>query len=129
MLQGLHQAATAALDPTAEGGGFSTIPAASLTAMETYQVSILAGSTTLEPTAQVQVQHIFLHLLEASVFLPSLTIKSDLCQSKALPTAWTTLHTVTQSTGVLSGAALTWSVCESDRHLCYHCQNQECFIQ
>ena len=71
MLQGLHQAATAALDPTAEGGGFSTIPAASLTAMETCQVSILARSTTLEPTAQVQVQHIFFHLLEASV-LPSL---------------------------------------------------------
>ncbi|DBA80520.1 hypothetical protein WJX77_011477 [Trebouxia sp. C0004] len=52
---GLHQAATAALDPSAEGGGFSTIPAASLTAMETCQVSVLAGSTTLEPTAQVQV--------------------------------------------------------------------------
>ena len=71
MSQGLHQAATAALDPTAEGGGFSTIPAASLTAMETCQVSILAGSTTLEPTAQVQVQHIFLHRVEASV-LPTL---------------------------------------------------------
>jgi len=68
VLQGLHQAATAALDPTAEGGGFSTIPAASLTAMQTCQVSVLAGSTTLEPTAQVQVQPI---LLEASV-LPSL---------------------------------------------------------
>ena len=65
MLQGLHQTATAALDPTAEGGGFSTIPAASLTAMETCQVSILAGSTTLEPAAQVQVQHICLHLLES----------------------------------------------------------------
>lgn len=71
MLQGLHQAATAALDPSVEGGAFSTIPAASLTAMETCQVSILAGSMTLEPTAQVQVRQILLHLLEASV-LPSL---------------------------------------------------------
>ena len=56
-MQALHQAATTALDPNAEGGGSSTIPATTLTAMQTCQVSVLAGSTTLEPTAQVQVRH------------------------------------------------------------------------
>ena len=54
-VQELHEAATTALDPSADGGGGSTIPAAPLTAMETCQVSILVGSTTVEPTAQVQV--------------------------------------------------------------------------
>ncbi|KAL0024391.1 hypothetical protein WJX79_008667 [Trebouxia sp. C0005] len=76
---GLHQAATAALDPSVEGGAFSTIPAASLTAMETCQVSILAGSTTLEPTAQVQVN--------ATVVQPNidagLTLSNSLRQSVA----------------------------------------------
>lgn len=54
--QELHQAATASLAQNTEGGTTSTIPAASLVAMQTCQVSILAGSTTLEPTAQVQVK-------------------------------------------------------------------------
>ena len=68
-MQALHQAATTALDPNAEGGGSSTIPATTLTAMQTCQVSILAGSTTLEPTAQVQVRHPWA-LLEASLTVP-----------------------------------------------------------
>ncbi|KAL3156004.1 hypothetical protein ABBQ32_012993 [Trebouxia sp. C0010 RCD-2024] len=51
----LHQAATAALAQNAEGSTTSTIPGDTLVALEMCQVSILAGSTTLEPTAQVQV--------------------------------------------------------------------------
>ena len=59
LVQDLHQAATAALAPDTAGGGGSTIPPTSLTAMESCQVSILEGSTTLEPTAQVQVRQLW----------------------------------------------------------------------
>ena len=59
LVQDLHQAATAALAQDTAGGGGSTIPTPSLTAMESCQVSILEESTTLEPTAQVQVRQLW----------------------------------------------------------------------
>ena len=59
LVQDLHEAATAALAPGTAGGGGSTIPTLSLTAMESCQVSILEGSATIEPTAQVQVRHLW----------------------------------------------------------------------
>ena len=59
MLQELNKAAGVAWDRAyfdlTEGGGGSAVPAETLTAMQTSQVSILEGSTTVEPTAQVQV--------------------------------------------------------------------------
>ena len=59
LAQDLHQAATVALAPDTAGGGGSSIPTTSLTAMESCQVSILDESTTLEPTAQVQVRQLW----------------------------------------------------------------------
>ena len=56
-LQNLHAAAAAALTPSQdlEGGGGSTIPAASLQPLQTATVSVAADTTTLLPTVDVQV--------------------------------------------------------------------------